>query len=414
MNKKGINTIITIILTAIVTVLLCYIAFKIWVFKGSLDGKEEITPKDNSYLFTGTLPASTQKKISKLKRIIDNYYLYEYKEEDMENMIAIGMLASLDDPYAQYYTKEQFESFYTQTEGEYFGIGIYVTYDEERNMPIIIAPLEDSPAFEAGIKTADYIEYVEDLKSNEVSYTELVDAIKGRPGTKVKIGLIRIDEETKEENHFELNVERKNIEINPVKFEVLENNIGYIKLSSFDEVSYSKFKNAYETLTKTNKVNSLIIDLRNNPGGVLETCTNITDLIVPDGKIVYTVDKRGNEEAVFSDASKIEVPLVVLVNGSSASATEVFAAAVQDYKVGTIIGTKTYGKGVVQSLRPLGDGTYIKLTTSEYFSPNGNKINGIGVIPDIEVQLPDDVKSPYNIPKEKDTQLQRAIEELTK
>ncbi|MBR3280875.1 MAG: S41 family peptidase [Clostridia bacterium] len=414
--KKGNSVVAVIIITALVTALLSYIIFKFWFYNYTLENgkKETESNKTQDNIFTQTLPAEVQTKIVKLKKLIDNYYLYEYETEEMSDMIAVGMLASLKDPYAQYYTKEAFKSFYDQTEGEYYGIGIYVTYDENRNMPIIIAPLEGSPAFEAGIQSADYIEYVGDLHSTEASYTELVDAIKGLPGTKIKIGLIRIDDKTKEEKHFEVEVERRKIEINPVKYEVLENNIGYIKLSSFDEVSYGNFKNAYESLINDSKVKSLIIDLRNNPGGVLDTCADITDIIVPEGKIVYTVDKEGKEEALYSDESKIEIPLVVLVNESSASATEVFTAAVKDYEVGTVIGKKTYGKGVVQSLRPLGDGTYVKLTTSEYFSPKGNKIDKIGVEPDIEVDLPEGVDSLYDIERDKDTQLQRAIDELSK
>ena len=416
MNKKGNGTVAVIIITAIITALLSYIFFKFWFYNYTLENgaKESGSDKTQEAVFTQTLPAEVQTKIVKLKRLIDNYYLYDYETEDMANMIAVGMLASLDDPYAQYYTKEAFKTFYDQTEGEYYGIGIYVTYDEERNMPIIIAPLEGSPAFEVGIQSADYIEYVGDLRAVDSSYTELVDAIKGLPGTKIKIGLIRIDEKTKEEKRFEVEVERRKIEINPVKYEILDNNIGYIELSSFDEVSYGNFKNAYESLVNDSKVKALIIDLRNNPGGVLDTCADITDIIVPEGKIVYTVDKEGKEEAIFSDANQIEIPLVVLVNEASASATEVFTAAVKDYGVGTIIGKKTYGKGVVQSLRPLGDGTYVKLTTSEYFSPNGNKIDKLGVEPDIEVDLPEDIESLYNIDRAKDTQLQRAIQELSK
>ena len=416
MNKKGNGSVFIIIITAITTALLCYIVFKVWFFNYTLENGSKETQSETSKDETSSLllPTSTQNKINKLKKTIDKYYLYDYKEEDMANMIALGMLASLDDPYAQYYTKDAFETFYEQTEGEYYGIGIYVTYDESKNMPIIIAPLEGSPAFEAGIESADYIEYVGDLKASSSSYTELVDAIKGLPGTKIKIGLIRIDDETNKEKHFEVEVERKKIEINPVKYEVLENNIGYIEMSSFDEVSYASFKKAYESLLNDSKVDSLIIDLRNNPGGVLDVCADITDLIVPKGKIVYTVDKAGEEEALYSDENQINIPLVVLVNESSASATEVFTAAVKDYGVGTIIGKKTYGKGVVQSVRSLGDGTFIKLTTSEYFSPKGNKIDKIGVEPDIEVDLPEDVKSKYNIDREKDTQLQRAIQELSK
>ena len=182
-------------------------------------------------------------------------------------------------------------------------------------------------------------------------------------------------------------------------------------MSSFDETSYTNFKDNYDDLINNKKVKALIIDLRDNPGGILAVCAQITDLIVPEGKIVYTVDKSGYEEALYSKEDQIEIPLVVLVNENSASASEVFSGAVKDYGKGIIIGKKTYGKGVVQTLKSLGDGTYVKLTTSEYFSPKGNKIDGEGVTPDIEVELPEGVKS-YSMTFEEDTQLQKAIEVL--
>ncbi len=432
MNNKGTNQILTIIITAIITAAICYICFTLIGWSNSLNGNTDAdgnnlssseTKKtgwadllsgksdDDSNSSKVSYSLTQFKKLDTLKRIIDAEYLYDYKEEELIDNAASGMLTALDDPYAVYYNQEQFKNFYTQTEGEYVGIGIYVAFDKVRNMPIVLLPLDNSPALEAGVEPGDYIEYVEDMYADSTNYEALIDAIKGKAGTKVKIGFIRIDD-NKEEKSIELEVERRKIEINPIESKVYEENIGYIRLTSFDETSYNNFRTEYEKLLNESRVKGLIIDLRDNPGGVLAVCAKITDLIVPEGKIVYTVDKKGTEEPLFSDKQHIEIPLVVLVNENSASASEVFTGAVKDYGVGTIIGKTTYGKGVVQTLKSLKDGTYVKLTTAEYFSPKGNKINGQGVTPDIEVDLPEKVKNSYNIEFEDDTQLQRAIEEL--
>ena len=202
--------------------------------------------------------------------------------------------------------------------------------------------------------------------------------------------------------------------IDPVIEKVYENDIGYIKLTSFDETTYQAFKKAYDDLLENKKVKGLILDLRNNPGGLLDVSTDIADLLVPEGKIVYTVDKNGKTNTIYSDAKKIEIPLVVLINEGSASASEVLTAAIKDYGVGKIIGTKSYGKGIVQGIKSLHDGTYMKVTISEYFSPNGNEINKLGITPDIEVKLPEDLESTYQLTLEQDTQLKTAIEEIQK
>ena len=419
MKNKGTSTFSVVFLTAIVTALLCFIVFKLWSYGIVLKGDDGTTSysgfvsakEEQATNQTTGLATSTLRKLLNLKKLMDEEYLYEYDENDMADYMAKGMLSALKDPYAEYYNPKAFESFYTQTEGEYYGIGIYVTYDEAKKMPVIIAPLYGSPALEAGLQTLDYIEYVDDLLSTEHTYTELVDAIKGVAGTTVTIGIIRLkDDGTKE--RIEKDIKRERIEINPIRTATYEDSIGYIKMTSFDETSYDNFKKEYETFTSNPKIKSLIIDLRDNPGGILQVCTDITDLIVPSGKIVYTLDKSGKEDIIYSDENAIKIPLVVLVNGSSASASEVFTGAVKDYGVGTIIGTKTYGKGLVQTLKSLKDGSYIKLTTAEYFSPKGNKIDKEGITPDIVVELPEEIKSTYYLEYKDDLQLQKAVEYL--
>ena len=421
---SGAGTVRTIILTALITALICFIGFKSFYYKEVLEGNVNSAGNSGGETLAATISGDftsgerrtlekllLQSKMNRVKNIIDSDYLYDYDSEKMMDYIAIGMLAALDDPYAQYYDKKSFESFYTQTEGEYSGIGVYVTYDKEKNMPIVLLPIEGSPAEKSGIQAGDYIEYVDDLYSVGSDYDTVIDAIKGIIGTTVKVGLIRQDED-KNYTRLEVEVERQKIQINPVKSSVYSNNIGYIRLTSFDDNTYTGFKEKYDELTQNPKIKGLIIDLRDNPGGILERCAEITDLIVPKGKVVYTVDNKGQEETIYSDENAIKIPLVVLVNENSASASEVFTAAVKDYGVGVIVGKKTYGKGVVQTLRSLRDGTYMKITTQEYFSPNGNKINEVGIEPDVEVDLPEEVKSSLSVEYEKDTQLQKAIEVL--
>ena len=355
---------------------------------------------------------STFEKLQKVKQIVDSSYLYEYEEDELIDGAINGMLLGLDDPYAAYYNADEFEEFYVETEGKYVGVGLYITYDNEKLMGYVISPIENSPAADEGVLPGDYIYSVDGVLTSTMDLDSLGSNLKGEEGTTVEVVFVRYDDGESEK--ITKTLTRRTVIVNPVVEKIYENDIGYIKLSSFDENSYTDFKKVYDDLIKNEKVKGLILDLRNNPGGLLNVACNIADLLVPEGKIVYTVDKAGNEEALYSKAGKIEIPLVVLINEGSASASEILAGAIKDYGVGKIVGVTTYGKGVVQTLKSLKDGTYMKLTTAEYFSPNGNKINEIGISPDIEVELPDDIESYYNLSLEEDTQLRTAIEELKK
>ncbi len=352
-------------------------------------------------------------KLYRIKSVLNKRYLRDYDQEKLVEGAINGMLEALEDPYTSYFNKEDSEQFLIETEGEYDGVGIYVSYDTNKKMVIVLTPIEQSPAADAGILPGDYIEYVDDIDVTSSTLDEVADLLKGKAGSEVKVGLIRYNKDG-EVTRFEKTLTRKKINIDPLIEKVYEGNIGYIKLTSFDETTYSEFVDAYNDLLKGKKVKGLILDLRNNPGGLLDIATAITDILVPKGKIMYTLDKAGLEEAIYSGSGKVKVPLVVLINEGSASASEVLAAAVKDYGVGKIVGVKSYGKGVVQTLISLRDGTYLKVTTNEYFSPKGNKIDGEGVTPDIEVELPEDIESYYNLKFEEDTQLQKAIEEIKK
>lgn len=398
MKKFGIwSMIFAILCTAVITYIIVMVKVQNDIY--AYDGYEYDT--------------DTFEKLYRVKNILDKKYLRDYDIDELIDGAIDGMLEALDDPYTTYFDKEAAEQFLIETEGEYEGVGIYVSYDLNKKMVIVLTPIEQSPAAEAGILPGDYIEYVDDVDVTSNTLDEVADLLKGEAGTLVKVGIIRYDKDGNI-TRIEKTLTRRNVTIDPVVEEVYEDNIGYIKLSSFDETTYSEFVKAYKDLTKNKNVKGLILDLRNNPGGLLDVATSITDILVPKGKIVYTLDKDGKEEAIYSGSGKIEIPLVVLVNEGSASASEVLAGAVKDYGVGKIIGVNTYGKGVVQTLLSLRDGTYVKVTTNEYFSPNGNKIDGEGVAPDIEVKLPEDVSSYYNLEYDEDTQLQKAIEELKK
>lgn len=399
MKKVSIGDLILVVLC---TVLLTYTAAML-KFKN-----EEIHVKEKYSYDTETF-----EKLSYVRGMLKEKYLRDIDDEKLIEGAINGMLEALEDPYTTYFNEEDAEQFLIETEGEYDGVGIYVSYDKAKKMVIVLTPIEGSPAAEAGLKPGDYIEFVNDQDVTSATLEEVSDMLKGKAGSDVKVGIVRYDAE-KNITRFERVLTRRKINIDPVVEKIYEDNIGYIKLTSFDETTYSEFYNAYRELTKNKKINGLIIDLRNNPGGLLDVATNIADILVPKGKIVYTVNKAGLKETIYSNTNRINIPLVVIINEGSASASEVLAGAVKDYGVGKIVGVKSYGKGVVQTLSGLKDGTFIKITTNEYFSPNGNKIDGEGITPDVEIELPEDVDSYYNLEFEKDTQLQTAIEELKK
>ena len=346
-------------------------------------------------------------QLEKYKSIVDEYYLGEVNEEDLKEGAIKGYIEGLGDPYTEYISKEDMEGYMQDTLGNYVGIGIYMILDKEDGKIKVVAPMQGSPAEAAGIKAGDMIETI-----NGESYTleemeEASEKIKGEEGTTVKLGIIRGTEE------LEIEVKRENIKVNPVNGEVIENNIGYIQFSSFDKTTAEDFKAKYEEL-KSKGINSLIIDLRNNGGGLVEQATKIADYFTEkDVPLLYEVDKNGNEEEVKSeDGVLIDIPTIILTNENTASASEILAGALKDLDKATIVGTKTYGKGVIQEIFTLRDGSGIKLTTEEYQTPNHNKINKVGIEPDEKVELPETVTNILNVPEDQDTQLQKAIEIL--
>lgn len=348
-------------------------------------------------------------KINSLKEYIGRAYLREVDQDALLDGQLKGMVDALEDPYSIYMTEDEFASFTQETSGTYGGIGVIVTPGED-DLITVVSPIEDTPGERSGLKTGDKIIKVNGTEYFSKNMDEAVKVMKGEPGTKVIITIMRND---KEGNNLvsDIEIEREQIRLVTVKSDIISDNIGYIKITSFDEITYEDFMNHLNSLQKSN-VEGILLDLRNNPGGLLNICADIADELLGEGDIVYTQTKDGSREYLKSDKNMIDLPLVVLVNEGSASASEILAGAIKDHGRGELIGTTTFGKGVVQRIRDLGDGTGIKLTVSEYFTPKGINIHGVGIAPDIEVELNEDVENTGVDYIDVDNQLQKAIEVL--
>lgn len=346
-------------------------------------------------------------KVMAIKQYIDTSYLREVDDKKLLDGQLKGMVQALEDPYSVYMTEDEFTSFTEETAGVYGGIGVVVTPGED-NLITVVSPIEGTPGERAGLKTGDKIIKVNGIEYSAEKMDEAVAVMKGEPNTKVNITIMRPNKNNDLEE-IELEITREIIRLITVKSEVLDKNIGYLKITSFDEITYEDFMKELKSLEKS-KVEGIIIDLRNNPGGLLNICADIADELLGEGDIVYTQTKNGEREYLKSDKNKIDLPLVVLVNEGSASASEILAGAIKDHNRGELIGTTTFGKGVVQRIRDLGDGTGLKLTVSEYFTPNGINIHGIGITPDIVVELNEDAEGIGPEFLEQDNQLQKAIE----
>ena len=353
--------------------------------------------------YTGGLVSEedVQDKLDKINAVISKYYLYEDEidTEDLVEGIYAGYAASLGDPYTAYYDEEATREFMKSISGEFGGIGATVSKKADEDEILISEIYEESPAEQAGLKEGDVLLQADGHAVSGQDLETVVSWISGEPGTDVELRILRDGEE------LDVTVTRDVIETKTVEYKMKEEGIGYIRVEEFDKVTYDQFKAALDDL-EGQGMNSLIIDLRGNPGGQLTTVTDMLKLFLPEGVIVSTKDKYGNTDEITCDGDhEFKKPLVVLVDGRSASASEIFSAAIQDYGVGTIVGTQTYGKGVVQQTIDLGDGTCMKVTISEYYTPSGRSINGTGVTPDVEVEYEYDEEDP-----ERDNQLEKAID----
>ena len=393
-SKRIYKTIMLVVVVALVT----FILTSIFVYN-KLGGI--------SYSSGQLISSEMVRKIYTIKKILESEYISEINEDDLINGAIKGYVEGVGDEYTEYFTKEEMDEFKMETEGNYVGIGIYMFQNTKDNTIVILTPIANSPAAEAGLLPGDIIRKVDDVEYTGEDFDKISNYIKGKEGSTVKLGIERDGKE------LTFEVERKSIDLYPIKSEVLENNIGYIKIDSFDEKASSKFKDAYNELNKKD-IQGLIIDVRNNGGGILDEVLEIADYALnKDNIILVTKDKDGKEEIEKSKKNPIITqPIVILVNENTASASEILTAALKENGRATVIGETTYGKGVIQELLTLSDGSGIKITIEEYYTPNKNKINEIGIAPDKEISLPESVTSIYNLERKDDTQLQEAIKIL--
>lgn len=347
----------------------------------------------------------TAAKIDVIEDTIKEYYLEETDRSTLENGIYSGLLNSLEDPYSVYYSAEELKELQMSTEGIYYGIGAYLSKAAADEYCVISGTIENTPAEEAGLRADDIIYKVDGIDVAGMDITEVVALIKGEEGTQVVLTLVREGES----DYLEIPVERRKIESPTVSSEMLENNIGYIEITEFDDVTEDQFAESLAEC-KGKGMKALILDLRSNPGGNLSTVCEISRMVLPKGMIVYTEDKYGNRDEYTCDgARQLQVPAVVLVNDYSASASEILAGAMKDHGIATVMGTTTFGKGIVQRVISLSDGSAVKLTVSKYYTPNGNDIHEKGIEPDVEVEF--DADAYYN--EGVDNQIQEAVKYLS-
>ena len=338
--------------------------------------------------------SAVEGKLNALDSLLDRFYFEDVDKQKATDAMFKAYLASYGDKYTVYYTPEEYEALITSTSGKFCGIGALCQKNEDGTV-LIVEPYEDAPAYKAGIRKGDCVTKVDGKDVTDMDISSATALIRGDKGTSVTLDIIRNG------TAMTFTVVRDEVNAKTVEYKMLDGNIGYIIISEFDDVTVAQFKTALTEL-KSQNMKGLVIDVRDNPGGVLSVVVDILDEIVPKGLIVYTEDKSGNRRDYNgSNSSELNVPLAVLVNGNSASASEIFAGAIQDYGKGAIIGTQTFGKGIVQTIQPLSDGSAVKFTIAKYYTPKGQDIHGKGVTPDKVVELPKDATS--------DVQLEAAV-----
>lgn len=345
-------------------------------------------------------------KIQEVISIIQSKYMEDVDVNELVDGAIAGIFDSIDDNYTRYITPEEYEEMLKEGNEEYVGIGVHISQNTSTGTMVIISVMPDSPAKEAGLMSGDIVLNVDDIAVTKETYSEAVSALKGKEGTVAKLVIQRGEEKINKE------VTRKKIISSNVESDVIDNKYGYIRVLEFENNIYNQFKEEYTKLMEEKKVEGLIIDLRNNPGGIVSETVKIADLLCGEGKIVETVYRDGSKKVYTSDAeNKCTVPLVVLVNESSASASEILAGAIKDLKQGTLVGKKTYGKGIVQSIVPLNEGGAVSVTTAKYYTASGIEIHGNGIEPNVEVDI-SDVNRGMTVDYNKDEQLRKAVEIL--
>lgn len=381
-------------------VLLAAIGFSVWFFWGNL--RERNTENGISLNYH-----KISEKLELLEQYVNYVYLDEADAEKMEAGIYEGFIQALGDKYSAYYTAEEYKELMESTDGQYCGIGVYVHQDAQTGTITFQNPFENGPADKAGIQKGDVLVSVNGEDVSGKSLNDVTKQLKGTAGTVVTLQVKR------GEKYLSIDVTLGEVEVPTVSYEMLADHIGYIQVTKFDKVTSEQFRSAIDDLLSKG-MQGLVIDLRDNPGGLLTSVTDMLDRLIKEGTLVSTKDKNGQGETYTAkDQDSLDIPMSVLINGGSASASELFAGAIQDYGIGTLVGTTSYGKGIVQNIYGLKDGSAVKLTVSKYYTPKGRNIHGTGIEPDIKVELEKSLQEKNEITKEEDNQLQRAIKVVT-
>ena len=377
------------------------VAYKVFV----VAPKGQNTLLEDSYAESSIIDNDMLEKMSTIEDIIDVYYYKDdVLDETLEEGAYRGMLEAVGDPYTCYFSAEELDALMEQTTGVYYGIGAYVSMDETGLYPMITAPIAGSPAEEMDLRSGDIIYEINGESTYGMDLDSVVAKIKGEEGTTVNLTIYR----STETDYLYIDIERRRVESPTVNYEMLDDGMAYIQITEFSSITVEQFADALATV-KESGMKGLILDLRANPGGSLSAVVNIARMLLPEGLIVYTEDKYGQREEYSCDGkNEFQLPMVVLVDGNSASASEVLAGAIKDYEKATLVGTKTYGKGIVQQVIDIGDGSAVKITISSYYSPKGINIHGTGIEPDVVCEF--DSEAYYN--EDYDNQLERAKEVL--
>lgn len=389
---------ISIVLSAIILYCLYVVLKPVILDQGNAGSVENKT-------VSSTDMSKYMSRIKDALNMVSNKYVDELDMDKLVDGAVKGIAEATEDPYTRYMSEEEYQEMLNSGKEVYGGIGVHLTFDKASNSIMILGIMPDSPAIKADLKAGDLIIKVEDTTVSLDTYKECVDKMKGEKDTTVKITVKRGNDEV-----LEKTLTRAEINSNNVSSEILDGNIGYIKIWSFDNDIYKQFKSQYEDL-KSKNITGLVIDLRNNPGGLVSDTTEIAKLLLPKCDIVRLVYREGNEKVYKCDGNnEIQIPLAVLVNSRSASAAEILSGAIKDSGKGILIGNKTYGKGIVQSIEPLDGKGALSITTAKYYTASGVEIHKNGIEPNITVDLPEDLKDNIAIPKQRDTQLQKAVE----
>ena len=394
--KKNKKTILWVVVLLLVTNILTFIGTN---YISLATGDKVVINKEDYNLL------KDYSKLFTVRDLVKREYVDPIDEDKLVEGAVRGLVAGVGDPYTEYMSPEEYSASTAQLEGEYAGIGLTVTLIDGKLTAV--AAMEDTPSAKAGIKADDVIVAIDGKDTSNKTLNELVALIKGKEGTEVVLTIVKKGTT----NPVEVPMKREKIVLNPVKSEMLKDQIGYIRLTTFNQLNAaSNFQKALDDLEKKN-MKGLIIDLRDNGGGLLQECVKITDSLVGEGTIVYTIDNKGRKEVIPSDKNKVDVPIVILVNGGTASASEILSGAIKDLKAGTLVGTRTFGKGLVQNIIPLkADNSAVKVTIERYYTPSGVCIQGKGIEPDVVVEMPDELRDKNTLTRSEDVQFKKAVE----